>query len=351
MAGAGFDADVFGFEDEVVARNNGAAELDLVEGKEHGELAGVFEFARQEQAGELGHGFDDEDAGHDGRAGVVALEEGLVDGDVLDAHGASVAVHLDDAIDEQHGVAMGHEADDAADIHEGFGKCEGLAALGLEHAGEFSDEGVVEGVPGLAGDDFALEGAAEKVEIADEVEDFVADALVGEAEVGADGAAGVEDEDIAGLEVRAQAAGAEHVGFLPGDKRARGSDGGGELVVHGVGEELLADGRRAAVIKVVDDLEFVGGGRRGDKRGGTLADLEGLADGAAPVSPRVGSRDRRQGACPRKGGRSHRRPGFRPRRSRRRCCRCPARAGRPCSVRWSRWSRRRCAAKSGATAW
>jgi hypothetical protein len=39
----------------------------------------------------------------------VALEEVLVDGDVLDAHGALAPLHLDDLVDQQEGVAVGDD--------------------------------------------------------------------------------------------------------------------------------------------------------------------------------------------------------------------------------------------------
>ena len=48
----------------------------------------------------MGEGFDDEDAGHDGGAGEVALKEVFVHGDVFDSDGAAVAIHFDDAVNE-----------------------------------------------------------------------------------------------------------------------------------------------------------------------------------------------------------------------------------------------------------
>jgi len=50
------------------------------------------------------------------------------------------------------------------------------------------NEGGVHGVAGADGDDVAFEAAAGEGEIADEVEDFVADELVGEAQGSVDGA-------------------------------------------------------------------------------------------------------------------------------------------------------------------
>ena len=275
VAGAGFDADVFGFEDELVAGDDGAAELDLVEGEQERDFAGVFEFAGEEEARELGEGFDDQDAGHHGSAGVMAFKEGFVHGDVFDAQGAAVAIHFDDAVDQEHGIAVRHEAEDAADIHDRFADGQACAALRLEHLGELADHGVVEGVAALVGDELALYGAAQEIEVADEIEDFVADAFVGEAVGGADGAGGIEDEDIAGLEMGAQAAGLEHFGFGPGDEGACGCDFAGEVAVQLIGVELLFDGAGVAVVKVVEDLEFIGGGGSGDEGGAAVADFDG----------------------------------------------------------------------------
>ena len=49
----------------------------------------------------------------------VALEERLVDGDVLDADAALVAVHVVDAVEHQEGIAVRQQLEDADDVRGG----------------------------------------------------------------------------------------------------------------------------------------------------------------------------------------------------------------------------------------
>ena len=68
-----------------------------------------------ERAGGLRHAFDQKHAGHDRVPGKMSLEIGLVRRDVLDADGRAVAVHLDDAVDEEEWVAMRQKLEDGRD--------------------------------------------------------------------------------------------------------------------------------------------------------------------------------------------------------------------------------------------
>lgn len=193
MAGAALDANGDGFEEKLVAGDDRMAHLNLIHGKEDRKLAGVFEFGGEEESAELCHGFDDEDTGHDGGAGVVALEEDIVEGDVFDADGFGVGVDFQDAVNHEHGVAVGEDALDFADVEGGFAVEEGGAVGVLFGVEEFFGEEVVEGVAGLVGDDAAADGSADEIEVADEVQYFVAGAFVGEAEVVFDGASGADN--------------------------------------------------------------------------------------------------------------------------------------------------------------
>ena len=69
-----------------------------------------------QRAGRLRQALDDEHARHDRELREMPLEERLVDGDVLDADGALVAVHVDDAIDHQERIAMRQQLHHAPDI-------------------------------------------------------------------------------------------------------------------------------------------------------------------------------------------------------------------------------------------
>ena len=69
----------------------------------------------------LSKGFEDEHAGHDGRAGKMALKEWLVDGDVLVGLNMGVGDAVNHAIHEQEGVAVGQDGENALNIHSDGG--------------------------------------------------------------------------------------------------------------------------------------------------------------------------------------------------------------------------------------
>ncbi len=64
----------------------------------------------------LRHRLDDGDAGHDRRAGEMALEMRLVEGDVLDAGGGFRAVDVDHPVDQQERIAVRDDPLDQVDI-------------------------------------------------------------------------------------------------------------------------------------------------------------------------------------------------------------------------------------------
>ena len=149
---------------------------------------------------------------------------------------------------------------------------------------ELLDEGGVHGVAGALGDDAAPDAAAGEGEVADEVEDFVADELVGEAEGAVVDGAGwavvrvtmmAESSDDAADEAHV----AEH-GFVFFE--AEGAGGGDEVgVVAGfevASEGVAADGLGevdgvvdGVAVAGIDADELVAGGR-------IFADLDGLED-------------------------------------------------------------------------
>ena len=102
----------------MVAGSDGAAEAGIFDAGEDHELGvAIGDLAEEESAAGLGDGFDHEDAGHDGVIGEVALEEGLIDGDVFDGDDALLAFHLEDTVDEEEGVAVGEEGHDFEYVH------------------------------------------------------------------------------------------------------------------------------------------------------------------------------------------------------------------------------------------
>jgi len=99
--------DCLGGENELVAGDDGLAELDAIHTEKDGEFAGVLKALGEEQAGELCHCLDNQDARHNGRAGEVALEEVLVEGYVFYALYEAVAFKLDYLVNQQKWISMG----------------------------------------------------------------------------------------------------------------------------------------------------------------------------------------------------------------------------------------------------
>ena len=85
----------------------------------------------------------------------------------------------------------GGQAERGAGLARGLGGRQGVEAVGELPGGavahEALHEGGVHGMAGALGDDAALDAAAGEGEVADQVEDLVADELVGEAEAGRSG--------------------------------------------------------------------------------------------------------------------------------------------------------------------
>ena len=171
----------------------------------------------------------------------------------------------------------------------GPGVVGGIAAVGEFPGGavveEFLDEGGVHGVAGALGDDAAPDATAGEGEVADEVEDFVANELVGETEGAVEngagmvgGGAGDDDGGVVGYAAD-EAHVAEH-GFVFFE--AEGAGGGDEVGV-GAGLEVAAEGVVAdglgKVDGVVDGVAVAG--IDADElvaRGRVFADFDGFED-------------------------------------------------------------------------
>ena len=82
------------------------AEAQFVDACKERDEAAVFFRIEQGYAADLGHGFGDEDAGHDRFSREMALEKLFIEGRILDADGIFHRFKFDDAVYEQHGIAM-----------------------------------------------------------------------------------------------------------------------------------------------------------------------------------------------------------------------------------------------------
>ena len=118
LAGVGTPVEDGDFDAELVAGDDGAAEFGGVDaGEDHELVLAVGDLGEQQRAAGLRDGLDHQDAGHDGVVGEVAGEVRLVGGDVLDGDDARLALHLDDAVDEQEGIAVREDGHDLDDVH------------------------------------------------------------------------------------------------------------------------------------------------------------------------------------------------------------------------------------------
>jgi hypothetical protein len=101
------DANRRHFHHERIAWSDGATKARVINPAEEDEFfITVLKLAERINGSHLGHRFNDKHAGHDGRSRKMALEERLVDGDLLDADDALARHKLCDAIYEQKGITM-----------------------------------------------------------------------------------------------------------------------------------------------------------------------------------------------------------------------------------------------------
>ena len=111
------------FKVERVAGDDGALEPEPVDAREVGDLFAVLGEGENRHGAHLGQRLDDEDAGDDGIAGEVPLEEGFVDGELLEARGALPGLDFEDTVHQQKGRPVGDDLLDGAGVEHG-----GLAA-------------------------------------------------------------------------------------------------------------------------------------------------------------------------------------------------------------------------------
>src|SRR6185436_19406311 len=101
-----------------IAGNHRAAEASFVDGHEIDErrLLEFLNMVHAQRARGLRHALDQKHARHDRIAGEVPLKVRLVRGDVLDAGGGAVPVHVDDAVDKEERIAMRQQLEDVGGL-------------------------------------------------------------------------------------------------------------------------------------------------------------------------------------------------------------------------------------------
>ena len=247
------ETDRLDFDAELVSRDDVLPEAHAVEGEEHRDARLLVGLAHEKRARELRHRLDLQDARHDRLAREVALEEGLVDRDVLDAHRPLVSVHLDDAVDEQHRVAVGEDLGDFADVEERRVALRPRRARRGARLLDPAHEPRVRAVARTDGDHFRPQRSAQQREVADQVENLVAHVLVRPPQPVVDGPVGSDDERVAGRPAASQPLLLQGFGFALEAERARGGDLARERFLVDRERELLgADGRPGIVERVRD---------------------------------------------------------------------------------------------------
>ena len=116
MADTAFDLNSFPLQEDRVPGDYGLAKLDLVRTHKISDLALIFGFAQQHDAGKLRHCLKLQYAGHNGMPGEVSLEKRLVDGHGFDPCALVVSLKLDNAIQQKEGVAMGENLHHLVDV-------------------------------------------------------------------------------------------------------------------------------------------------------------------------------------------------------------------------------------------
>ena len=156
----------FRFHYKYVSRKDGGAETDFIHTGEQGDESPVFFRILESDSADLGHGFTDEGARHDGMSREMALEERFIHGHAFDAYRIFQRNHVNDFIDQQHGVSM------RQDFHDFF-NIEFHSISSLFQSLELFGKPGVQFVTAKDGDDMGMKGAHQG-NISQDIENLVA---------------------------------------------------------------------------------------------------------------------------------------------------------------------------------
>ena len=91
----------------MLAGNHRPPETRVIDSHEIEQLISpVGKFLQKQQSAGLGHGFNDQNTGHDRLSRKMALEETFVDAYVFDSHNALESLHFQDGVDHQERITM-----------------------------------------------------------------------------------------------------------------------------------------------------------------------------------------------------------------------------------------------------
>ena len=112
------------------------------------------------------------------RARVVALEENVIERDVLDADGSRVAVHFQHAVHQQHRVAMRQDALNPPNVQSRIAGEEGCAVDRLSLRQQLTGQQVIQFMTGFISDDPTPDRPANESQITENVQSLLTRAFV-----------------------------------------------------------------------------------------------------------------------------------------------------------------------------
>jgi len=119
MAESILESQDFGFQDQLVAGNHLAPELDAVHLAQDHELPlGIGNRMKEQDPSRLGDGFDDQHARHDHPLGKMPLEKRLVGAHVLHRHDGLPRMDLPHPVDEKEREPVREESLDFFDLNQ-----------------------------------------------------------------------------------------------------------------------------------------------------------------------------------------------------------------------------------------
>jgi glutamate carboxypeptidase len=120
-AGGAAEGENVHLDAKLIARRYRPPEARALDTGKHQQLiVAVLNFAEQQRGPRLRHGLNDQHTRHDGVAGKMSDEKGLVDRNILDGDDPLSTDEFDHAVDEQHRIAVRQQVEKLADTERLF---------------------------------------------------------------------------------------------------------------------------------------------------------------------------------------------------------------------------------------